>query len=72
MTKVSTANWSMDGDGFKVLVNDECQHSLWPSAQPNPAGWQQVGPVGPKQDCLEWINIHWPDIAPLSLRTPLQ
>jgi MbtH protein len=72
MTKDVGANWSMDGDGFKVLVNDEGQHSLWPSAQPIPAGWQQVGPVGPKQDCLDWINTHWPDIAPLSLRTPLQ
>ena len=72
MTKDAGANWSMDGDEFKVLVNDEGQHSLWPSAQPIPAGWQQVGPLGPKQDCLEWIKTHWPDIAPRSLRSDLQ
>ena len=64
-----TQNWSMDGDNFKVLVNVEEQHSLWPSAQPAPKGWRQVGPVGSKQDCLAWINANWPDIAPLSVRT---
>jgi|GEM_PF-1064647 hypothetical protein len=31
---MSEGNWSIDGKEFKVLVNDEEQHSLWPSAQP--------------------------------------
>ena len=62
-------NWSIDGDEFQILMNDEEQHSLWPSAQKIPEGWHQVGPVGPKQTCLDWINEHWPDIAPLSIRS---
>ncbi|WP_152504090.1 MbtH family protein [Labrenzia sp. THAF82] len=52
-----------------VLVNDEEQYSLWPSAQPIPEGWRQVGPIGAKQECLKWINRNWPDIAPLSIRS---
>ena len=71
MSKGVNNNLSMDGDSFKILVNDEGQHSIWPSGQPIPAGWQQVGPVGPKPDCLEWIKTHWPDIAPKSLREVL-
>jgi MbtH protein len=62
-------NWNIDGDEFKVLINDEEQHSIWPSAQPIPEGWRQIGPVGPKQECLDWINENWPDIAPLSVRS---
>jgi MbtH protein len=71
MPDTKSSNWSMDGDIFKILVNDEGQHSIWPSAQPVPGGWQQVGPVGIKQDCLEWIKANWTDIAPKSLRTAL-
>jgi len=63
-----TQNWSMDGDHFKILVNDEDQHSLWPSAQPIPSGWRQVGPIGSKPECLAWIKENWPDITPLSVR----
>jgi uncharacterized protein YbdZ (MbtH family) len=71
MSKGVNSNLSMDGDSFKILVNDEGQHSIWPSGQPIPVGWQQVGPVGPKPECLEWIKTHWPDIAPKSLREAL-
>ena len=64
----SNGNWSIDGDEFKVLMNDEEQHSIWPSAQPIPAGWQQVGPVGSKAEVLEWIRENWTDITPKSVR----
>lgn len=69
MSNDKQSNWSVDGDTFKVLRNEEGQHSLWPSAQPIPDGWDQVGPVGAKQDCLDWIKENWTDIAPKSLRT---
>lgn len=72
MTKVSTANWSMDGDVFKLLTNGEGQQSIWPFAQAIPVGWQRAGPVGSKQNCLDWIKTHWPDIAPRSLRNAPQ
>ena len=61
-------NWSLDGDEFKILVNEEEQHSLWPSAQPIPDGWKQTGPTGSKQECLDWIKQNWTDITPLSVR----
>ena len=68
MSENTTGNWSMDGDEFKVLINDEGQHSIWPSGQPVPDGWQQVGPVEKKQVCLDWINDNWTDITPKSLQ----
>lgn len=68
MVDTERSNWSIDGDTLKVLVNDEGQHSIWPSAQPIPDGWRQTGPVGPKQECLDWIKVNWKDIAPTSLK----
>lgn len=59
----------MDGfDEFIVLVNEEEQHSLWPAERDIPAGWQQVGPTGSKEDCLAYVNEAWPDIRPASER----
>lgn len=69
MPERESFNWSMDGDTFKILINDEGQHSIWPSAQPVPKGWQRIGPAGLKQDCLDWIKANWTDIAPKSVRT---
>ena len=61
-------NWSMDGNEFQVLVNDEGQYSLWPSAQPVPQGWTREGPIGPKEECLRYVDEHWLDMRPASLR----
>ena len=55
-------NWSM------VLVNDEGQYSLWPSSQPVPEGWTREGPLGPKEECLRYVDEHWLDMRPASLR----
>lgn len=71
MSKVDLEGWSMDGALFKVLVNAELQHSLWPSEQEIPDGWQKVGPVGSKKLCLEWIRDNWVDITPNSLRAAI-
>ncbi len=57
-----------DEDGeFLVLVNDEGQHSLWPTFRAVPAGWTAVGPTGSRQECLEWIEANWVDMRPKSL-----
>ncbi|HQS13158.1 MAG: MbtH family protein [Sphingomonadales bacterium 35-56-22] len=61
-------NWSIDGDEFIVLVNDEGQHSLWPSAIAIPQGWDQIGPIGSKAECLFFIEEHWTDMRPVSLQ----
>lgn len=65
---MSARNWSIDGEEFKVLINNEEQHSLWPSAQPAPDGWRQIGPIGSKQDCLAYIEANWTDMRPKCLR----
>ncbi|WP_156759107.1 MbtH family protein [Microbacterium karelineae] len=56
---------------FYALVNDEEQHSLWPTFRPVPDGWEIAygGPDGaPRGDVLAWIEEHWTDLRPRSLR----
>ncbi len=57
-----------DDDGqFYVLVNDEGQHSLWPSFAVVPDGWtRRLGPEK-RAACLDYINQHWTDMRPRSL-----
>ncbi len=54
---------------FRVLVNDEGQYSLWPAFREVPPGWSEGGPAGGRQHCLDWIEAHWTDMRPRSLRT---
>ncbi|MGH3586045.1 MAG: MbtH family protein [Pseudonocardia sp.] len=62
-----------DPDGtFRVLVNDEEQHSLWPDFVPVPAGWRAVfGPAG-RAECLEHVERTWTDLRPRSLRVAME
>ncbi|WP_030773943.1 MbtH family protein [Streptomyces sp. NRRL F-2664] len=58
-----------DADGrFYVLVNDEGQHSLWPSFAEVPAGWRVVFGEESRQLCLEHVEANWTDLRPKSLR----
>ncbi|MDQ7909537.1 MbtH family NRPS accessory protein [Phytohabitans sp. ZYX-F-186] len=60
-----------DNGSFYALVNREEQHSLWPTFKPVPGGWTIVygEPDGrPRQEVLDWIDEHWTDIRPKSLR----
>lgn len=57
-----------DEDGhFFVLVNDENQHSLWPSFIAVPAGWQVVHGEADRASCLEYVEENWTDMRPRSL-----
>jgi MbtH protein len=56
-----------DGEFF-VLVNDEEQHSLWPTFAEVPAGWRVVFGADRRQPCLEYIESNWTDMRPRSLR----
>ncbi|MBB6118422.1 MbtH family protein [Nocardiopsis algeriensis] len=57
-----------DSEGrFRVLVNDEGQHSLWPSFADVPAGWTVAKDEDTRQACLDHIEENWTDIRPLSL-----
>jgi MbtH protein len=52
-------------------VNDEGQHSLWPSFAEVPGGWTVVFDENTRQACLEYIETHWTDLRPRSLATSM-
>lgn len=57
-----------DPDGtFLVLVNDEGQHSLWPSFAAVPDGWLVRHPEADRETCLQYIETNWTDMRPMSL-----
>jgi MbtH protein len=57
-----------DPDGtYLVLVNDESQHSLWPSFVEVPAGWETVHGPDTRDACLEYVQRSWTDMRPRSL-----
>ena len=60
-----------DNASFLVLVNDEEQHSLWPTFADVPAGWRVVYGEADRAACLDYIEQNWTDIRPKSLRERL-
>jgi MbtH protein len=57
-------DFTIDGDLFQVLINAEERYSLRPAARPGPEGWRQPGRVGPKAECLAYVEAHWLDMRP--------
>jgi len=53
---------------FFVVVNDEEQHSLWPTFAEVPAGWRTVFGAAGRAECLAYVEEHWSDLRPRSLR----
>ncbi|NGO07962.1 MbtH family NRPS accessory protein [Streptomyces sp. HC44] len=53
---------------YHVLVNEEGQHSLWPAFADVPAGWAVVLHEAARQACVEYVDAHWTDMRPRSLR----
>jgi MbtH protein len=57
-----------DPDGtYLVLVNEENQHSLWPSFVDVPAGWTSAHGPTDRQSCLDYVEREWTDMRPQSL-----
>jgi MbtH protein len=52
---------------YHVLINDEGQHSLWPSFINVPEGWTVVHRSENRTACLEFIDKNWTDMRPNSL-----
>ncbi|MFC9297290.1 MbtH family protein [Streptomyces sp. NPDC057011] len=52
---------------YLVLVNDEGQHSLWPSFAEIPAGWTTAHGEADRQSCLDYVETNWTDMRPASL-----
>jgi uncharacterized protein YbdZ (MbtH family) len=65
---MSTNPFDDDNGAFFVLVNDEEQHSLWPAFTDIPAGWAAMYGEATRAACLDYVEQHWPDIRPKSLR----
>jgi uncharacterized protein YbdZ (MbtH family) len=57
---------------YKVVVNHEEQYSIWPEYKESPLGWNEVGKVGLKAECLAYIKEVWTDMRPLSLRRKME
>lgn len=55
---------------FNVLINDEEQYSLWPEPVDIPAGWTTVA-SGDLGECTAYVDKHWTDMRPRSLRTAM-
>lgn len=53
---------------YAVVRNHEGQYSVWCADRPAPDGWAAVGKTGTKAECLEFIDLHWTDMRPASLR----
>lgn len=65
----------MDADDtttYVVLINAEEQYSLWQQHKPVPAGWTIVGKAGSKAECMQYVDEHWTDMRPLSLRCKME
>ena len=72
LEKALSINPFDDADGnFVVLINDEEQHSLWPTFADVPPGWRVAFGEADRDACLEYIEQNWPDIRPKSLRERL-
>lgn len=60
---------TMNETTYQVVINDEEQYSIWPSYRALPAGWRATGPApASRQACLDYIEAHWVDMRPRSLR----
>ncbi|MGO4461205.1 MbtH family protein [Streptomyces sp. M-16] len=52
---------------FRVVVNAEGQHALWPVFAEVPGGWEVVWGEGTRADALAYVEANWTDIRPRTL-----
>ncbi|MEK5058978.1 MbtH family protein [Paenibacillus shunpengii] len=57
-----------ENGSFVVLINDEEQYSMWPETIDVPPGWTIVYGTDNKLACQNYIEVHWTDMRPKSLR----
>jgi MbtH protein len=58
----------MSDPRFLVVHNDEEQYSIWAADRELPAGWQDAGFAGSREECLAHIDTVWTDMRPRSVR----
>ena len=59
----------LESEEFCAVVNSQGQYSLWQADTPFPLGWAQAGSRGTRAECLTYIEAHWVDQVPRSLRS---
>jgi MbtH protein len=57
-----------DAGVYHVLINDEGQHSLWPTFITVPAGWKIAKLSSSRSECIEYIEQNWTDMRPNTLK----
>ncbi|MEU2084746.1 MbtH family protein [Streptomyces albus] len=57
---------------FLVVVNEEDQHALWPTFADVPDGWRSVFGAAGRAECLRYVEEHWSDLRPRSLRQAME
>jgi MbtH protein len=57
---------------YRVLINNERQYSLWPASIKVPPGWSVAVDSTTREVCLEYIDQHWTDMRPQSLRESME
>jgi MbtH protein len=66
---MSTSCFDNEDETFIVLINHEQQYSIWPHWKAVPGGWSAIeGIKGDKKTVLEYVDRHWTDMRPKSLR----
>jgi MbtH protein len=53
---------------FAVVRNGEDQYAIWAADKPLPAGWEDVGMKGSRQECLDYVEEVWTDMRPRTVR----
>lgn len=53
---------SLRTDQFKVVINHEEQYSIIPADQVLMRGFREVGVMGTKENCLNYIEEVWTDM----------
>ena len=62
-----------DSEGtYLVLINGEEQRSLWPARIDVPTGWRVELSETDRQTCLDYIEKHWTDLRPKTLREAME
>jgi MbtH protein len=64
---VATNPFEDDSGVYHVLINEEGQHSLWPTFVAVPNGWTIIHKSDTRAACLEFIEKNWTDMRPNSL-----
>lgn len=65
---VTEADYPTPVEIYRAVLNHEEQYSIRLDYKPVPLRCREAGKLGPKEECLAYIEEVWTDLRPLSLR----